>query len=92
MRRYFDVGAYLQVLEQSSGISTCDPVPLPEIAKNQNYLFISYSHRDYKKVYAALAVMYHAGVRFWLYKRLLVWYDGGGRGEAYGEDNQSANP
>lgn len=65
MRRYFDVDAYLQVLEQSSGISTCDPVPLPEIAENQNYLFISYSHRDYKKVYADLAVMYHAGVRFW---------------------------
>lgn len=65
MRQYFDVEAYLQQLERASGISMCDPVPVPDIGENQNYLFISYSHQDYKKVYADLAVMYHAGVRFW---------------------------
>ncbi len=65
MRRYFDLDAYLQQLERSASIAECDPVPVPQIDENQNYLFISYSHQDYKKVYADLAVMYFAGVRFW---------------------------
>lgn len=71
MRNYFNVDAYIKQLEQSSAIAQCDKVPLPDIAKNQNYLFISYAHQDYKKVYADLAVLYHAGVRFW-YDRGLV--------------------
>lgn len=75
MRNYFNVDQYISQLQSSDSITTCDAVPLPEISDNQNYIFISYSHQDYKQVYADLAVMYHAGVRF--------WYD---RGLAAGKD------
>ena len=75
MRSYFNVDNYISLLLSSDSITTCDAVPLPEISDNQNYIFISYSHRDYKQVYTDLAVMYHAGVRF--------WYD---RGLAAGKD------
>lgn len=75
MRNYFNVDNYISQLLSSDSINSCDAVPLPEINDNQNYIFISYSHRDYKQVYADLAVMYHAGVRF--------WYD---RGLAAGKD------
>lgn len=65
MRNYFNVDRYISHLLSSDSITNCDVVPLPEISDNQNYIFISYSHQDYKQVYADLAVMYHAGVRFW---------------------------
>lgn len=71
MRNYFDINSYIKQLNAAVSISTCDPVPVPEISENQNYVFISYSHQDYKQVYADLAVMYHYGVRFW-YDRGLV--------------------
>ena len=70
MRNYFQVDSYIQQLEQANSISACDAVPIPDIADNQNYLFISYAHQDYKKVYADLAVLYQAGVRFWYDKGL----------------------
>lgn len=70
MRNYFQVDSYIHQLEQANSISLCESVPIPDIAKNQNYLFISYAHQDYKKVYADLAVMYQAGVRFWYDKGL----------------------
>jgi len=65
MRKYFNVDTYLTQLQASSGITGCDAVPVPDIGENQNYIFISYAHQDYKQVYEDLAVMYHAGVRFW---------------------------
>ena len=65
MKKYFDVQSYLEQLNLSDNISMCDTVPIPDILDNQNYLFISYAHQDYKKVYADLAIMYREGVRFW---------------------------
>lgn len=65
MRDYFQVDKYIQQLEEATDITKCERVPVPDIEENQNYLFISYAHQDYKKVYADLAVLYHAGVRFW---------------------------
>lgn len=65
MRKYFNTDAYISQLMASDSIVSCDPVPLPEISENQNYIFISYAHQDYKQVYSDLAVMYHAGARFW---------------------------
>lgn len=61
----FDLINYIKQLEQSTDIRSCESVPVPDIEENQNYIFISYSHKDYKAVYADLAVMYQAGVRFW---------------------------
>lgn len=71
MRNYFNTEAYLSQLNAATDISSCDAVPLPDISDNQNYIFVSYAHRDYKQVYADLALMYRAGVRFW-YDRGLV--------------------
>ena len=65
MRDYFDVDKYLQQLECSESLLECESVPVPDIQKNQNYIFISYAHADYKKVYKDLALMFQAGVRFW---------------------------
>lgn len=65
MRDYFDVDQYVKKLEQSENIQDCETVPIPDIAENQNYIFISYSHKDYKKVYADLAFLYREGVHFW---------------------------
>ena len=65
MRDYFNPDSYITQLNLSDDIALCDPVPLPDSMGNKNYIFISYAHQDYKQVYADLAVMYHAGVRFW---------------------------
>ncbi len=65
MREKFNLEQYLERLEKSESILMCEAVPVADIKENQNYIFISYAHADYKKVYADLAVMYHAGVRFW---------------------------
>ena len=61
----FDLKQYLTELDKSESINTCPKVPRPTINEEQNYIFISYSHSDYKSVYAALAYMYDSGVRFW---------------------------
>lgn len=58
----FNLINYIKQLELSTDIRDCVSVPIPDIAENQNYIFISYSHKDYKEVYADLAVMYQAGV------------------------------
>ncbi len=42
----------------------CRP-PIPSCGENQNYIFISYSHKDYKSVYCDLLELHKAGVRFW---------------------------
>lgn len=66
----FDILDYKRNLQKSTSIDDCTKVPLPRIEENQNYIFISYSHLDYKKVYADLANMYSSGVRFWYDKGL----------------------
>lgn len=61
----FNAEEYKNQLLASDDIKSCPKVPLPQINENENYIFISYSHKDYKQVYADLADMYTAGVRFW---------------------------
>jgi hypothetical protein len=70
MTNKFCATEYKKSLENSESISSCPKVPLPLFDDNQNYIFISYSHKDYKKVYADLADMHEAGVRFWYDKGL----------------------
>jgi len=65
MRDFFDVEQYIKKLEQSEHIQDCESVPVPVITEKQNYIFVSYSHKDYKKVYEDLAYLYREGVRFW---------------------------
>ena len=65
MRGSFDVDKYLEQLERSESLLECGAVPLPDIKENQSFIFISYAHVDYKKVYRDLALMYDAGIRFW---------------------------
>lgn len=61
----FDAAEYKEQLAASASINACSKVPLPNLAGDQNYVFISYSHRDYKQVYCDLADLYEAGVPFW---------------------------
>lgn len=75
MRNDFNIDEYILKLNQSDSISSCDSVPLPELPEKYNYIFISYAHKDYKQVYADLAVMYRAGVRFWYDKGLVAGKD-----------------
>ncbi len=70
MTEQFCADEYKKLLKNSESIQSCPKVPLPLFDDNQNYIFISYSHKDYKKVYADLADMYEAGVRFWYDKGL----------------------
>ena len=71
----FSLETYLQQLSASKSIEDAPKVPIPTIQKNQNYLFISYSHRDYKAVYSDLAHLYSRGIRFWYDKGLSVGKD-----------------
>lgn len=63
LRQSFE--GYINNLRNSKDISDCEVVPVAEITDEQDFLFISYSHRDYKKVYEDLAVMSQAGIKFW---------------------------
>lgn len=65
MKKKFYAETYKKELNTSTDINKCPKVPVPPIAEQQNYIFISYSHKDYKAVYSDLADMYEAGVRFW---------------------------
>ncbi|MBR1757177.1 MAG: TIR domain-containing protein [Lachnospiraceae bacterium] len=49
----------------SESISDCPKVPLPACKEDQNYIFISYSHIDYKCVYLDLIKLLENHVRFW---------------------------
>lgn len=66
----FNSAEYKKRLASSVSCQTCEKVPVPQIEEDQNYIFISYAHRDYKTVYADIADMYEAGVRFWYDKGL----------------------
>ena len=66
----FHLEDYLQQLSTAENIDDCPKVPIPPICENQNYLFVSYSHKDYKAVYSDLAHLYNRGVRFWYDKGL----------------------
>ncbi|MBR5314223.1 MAG: toll/interleukin-1 receptor domain-containing protein, partial [Clostridia bacterium] len=71
----FNCKEYQESLLHSKDITDCERVPVPKCAKHQNYIFISYSHKDYKRVYHDLAAMYEAGVRFWYDEELMAGYD-----------------
>ena len=71
----FDCAEYQKSLADSIIITDCERVPVPKCAEHQNYIFISYSHRDYKQVYHDLAHMYQAGVRFWYDEELTAGKD-----------------
>lgn len=60
----FDVEQYLQQLAASTSCEECK-VLSPKLGKKDRYIFISYSHKDYKQVYADLAQLYAADIPFW---------------------------
>ncbi len=39
--------------------------PVPKCGEDQNYVFISYAHADYRAVYCDLLELHRAGVRYW---------------------------
>lgn len=61
----FQAEEYKKKLATATSIDKCEKVPLHHCAEGGRYVFISYSHRDYKQVYADLADLYDAGVPFW---------------------------
>lgn len=63
IRRSID--EYIRHLEESTSIADCELIPAEERIDEQDFLFISYSHSDYKKVFADLAVLEQAGIHFW---------------------------
>ena len=71
----FVLEEYLQVLQNAKNIDDCLKVPIPEMDNDQNYVFVSYSHDDYKEVYYDLAHLYCKGVRFWYDKGLSAGED-----------------
>lgn len=65
----FSALEYKEKLQRSNSCEECEKVPMPKLGPNREYIFISYSHKDYKKVYSDLADLYEKGISF--------WYDGG---------------
>ena len=65
----FSAERYKKRLLKSQSCDTCEKVPLPKLNEKTRYIFISYSHKDYKKVYCDLADLHESGIPF--------WYDGG---------------
>lgn len=61
----FSAEKYKQELAAANDIEQMGKKLLPRLKKDQNYIFISYSHRDYKKVYQDLADLRESGVSFW---------------------------
>ncbi len=61
----FNAAEYKKELEESQSCETCRKVPHLKIGDNTRYIFISYSHKDYKKVYSDLADMYESDIPFW---------------------------
>ena len=61
----FNAEEYKKKLQESTSCETCEKVPLPKLKKNTRYIFISYSHKDYKKVYSDLVDLYVSDIPFW---------------------------
>lgn len=61
----FSAEAYKQMLKMSTDIDDCEKVPVPKLKDGQNYIFISYSHKDFRQVYCDLADLYENGIPFW---------------------------
>ena len=70
--------AYREELFKTNSIEECVKLPTSEINGEQNYIFISYSHKDYKEVYSDIANLHFSGVRYWYDKGLTAgktWTD-----------------
>ena len=61
----FSAQDYKERLAASESWRTCEKVPLPKLFDKSHYIFISYSHKDYKQVYADLADLYENNIPFW---------------------------
>jgi hypothetical protein len=61
----FDVESYKKRLLASHSCETCEKVPSPKLGEDTRYIFISYSHKDYKQVYCDLAELYQSDIPFW---------------------------
>ena len=61
----FSAEKYKQELAAATSIEDVGKKLMPRLKRDQNYVFISYSHRDYKKVYRDLADLRESGVAFW---------------------------
>lgn len=73
----FNAKTYKKTLFKSTTIQDCKKIPV--LSGNEPYIFISYSHKDYKQVYADLADLHESGIRFWYDTDLLAginWDDG----------------
>ena len=61
----FNAEEYKKALEASTSCESCAKVPHLKMDDKTRYIFISYSHKDYKKVYSDLADMYESDIPFW---------------------------
>ena len=61
----FSAEKYKEQLKSAKNIEECEKVPVRRFKKDDSYIFISYSHKDYKKVYADLADLREKGIPFW---------------------------
>ena len=64
MKRFI-AADYKERLTCYTSCEICEKVPLPRLKDGTPYIFISYSHKDYKKVYCDLADLYENGIPFW---------------------------
>lgn len=77
-KEYESVEAYKQAVHATDSIGECTRPPAPKPGKDTRYVFISYSHKDYKKVFCDLADLYESGIPFWYDDRLragTTWYE-----------------
>jgi len=58
----------LAIIDESKDLSTLSAGALPPV-QSEEYYFVSYSHKDYKKVYRDILLLQEAGVS--------IWYDRG---------------
>lgn len=58
----FSAEAYKRKLEESTSCENCEKVPLDKLKEDSQYIFISYSHKDYKMVYRDLADLYESDI------------------------------
>ncbi len=54
-----------QQILSSNNFEECPKPPMIRLRDDDNYVFISYSHKDYKAVFCDLLEFHKAGVRFW---------------------------
>lgn len=58
----------IKIIEDSNDISMVSLAAMPKIS-NDNYYFVSYSHKDYKEVYKMILYLQNEGIN--------IWYDRG---------------